>query len=319
MERFKDLMKHGIDEYVYPVDEEVRDKYLEWIKETGANVEYSLKRQYLIEEENNPVLRISSIGKTPACELVAKKLGLLRQAGKHTVSERQRLTFCFGDYVEQWLSLTLLRFGYKIKESQTKVTWNGVDGHIDFLVEDTDGKVYLLECKSANDYYFKSVSKYGIGNERGYLTQLSCYHDVLKDKYPGLKSFWIFVNKNTSEVALIEHKPEHEKTREALQHAASVIKAYNKASEPDDLWKVVQPPPPTVEVTRTGEPKFWEDGTPKMYVPSSVIHSELFYVIKRVKTDYGKLRDYVIDYKYPEHLQEYKPDIIFQALNYGGH
>jgi hypothetical protein len=312
MKLLKDVMSRGMDEWVY------NTSYETFADEMGQAVAHSIKRQYVFEETHNPVLRLSSLGKTPAFELCAKKVGLLKQSGKHTVSEQHRLLFSIGDYVECWLRFTLKRLGYTILEEQTDVSWNGVGGHIDFLVSSPDGSIHLLECKSANDYYFTQVKK-GIGDERGYLTQLLTYDECMREKYPDLQSHWVFVNKNTSELQVIdlESIPKAKRTA-TLKRAKSVVKAFEKCQTADDIYKYTQPPPPSIEQTRTGVLKYWEDGTPKMYVPCSIANPDLCYITESRKTDYGKARLYVLDYNYPEHLQKHKPNIIEQALAHNG-
>jgi hypothetical protein len=315
MELLQRVMKTST-EFVYPKD---NAKFIEHLAKVGEAETVSLGRQYVYEEKSNPVMRLSSLGKTPAFELVGKKLGLVKQANKFTLTEQHRLLFCMGDFIENWLYFTFLRIGYEVVEQQTDIFWNGVHGHIDFLIKDEKGQHHLIECKSANEYYFTQVKRFGIGDERGYLTQLLTYDECMREKYPDLISHWVFINKNTSELAVIDLLSIDEGSRtEALRRAKSVVKAYNKATEPDDCYKLVQPPPPALEKTKAGVVKYWEDGRPKMYCPSTVSHPEFCYIINRVKNDYGKLRDYVIDYNYPEHLQEFKPNIIEQALAYNG-
>jgi hypothetical protein len=301
-------------EFVYPKDKTLFEQHLQLV---GAAETHSLGRQYVHEELVNPVLRLSALGKTPAFELVGKKLGLIKQAGKHTLTEQHRLLFCIGDFIENWLYFTFLRIGYEVVEQQTDIYWQGVHGHIDFIIKDEKGQHHLIECKSANDYYFTQVKKFGIGDERGYLTQLLTYDACMRDKYPDLVSSWVFVNKNTSELCVIPLLSIDEGTRtEALRRANSVVRAYNKATEPDDCYKLVQPPPPSIEKTKTGVIKYWADGKPKLYCPSVVSHPDFCYVLNKVKNDYGKIRDYVVDYNYPEHLQDFKPNVVEQALAY---
>jgi hypothetical protein len=307
-------MREAFDSYVYPDDTQAFAGYADTF---GNDVAHSIKRQYVFPDKHNPVLRLSSLGKTAAFELVAKKIEAIPQSGKHTVSEQHRMLFSFGDYVESWLAFTFKRIGYTITESQTHVTWQGVGGHIDFLIHDEQGKPHLVECKSANDYYFTDVKKRGVGNERGYLTQLLCYHECMSEKYPDLQSHWVFINKNTSELCVIDLESIPAKTRqEALKRASSIVKAYNKVETLDDIYKFTQPPPPSIEKTRDGQLKYWDDGTPKMYAPHTVSHPEFCYICETRKTEYGKPRLYVFDYNYPEHLQKHKPDIVKQALEY---
>ena len=61
-------------EFVYPKD---NTEFIEHLKKVGEAETVSLGRQYVYEEKSNPVMRLSSLGKTPAFELVGKKLGLV--------------------------------------------------------------------------------------------------------------------------------------------------------------------------------------------------------------------------------------------------
>jgi hypothetical protein len=283
-------------------------------KEAGEMAGKMFTRQYASLERDNPVLRLSGIGKYSIVELLAKKFGLLPQGGDDTVSNECRLRFITGDLFECQMFVVLNSLGFEVLETQKTIVWNGVSGHTDFIVRAPSGEVSLVELKTANDYYFKQIKKW-IGDERGYLTQLCTYSDATQ-----LPAAWLFVNKNTSEVFIKELTDVPLDIREAkLLRAKKLIEAFNECPSFEDFPLFCQVPPPKIEKFKSGEHKFWEDGSLRLYVGDyDYKRPELFYVLDKKKNDYGKMRLYVTDYLYPEKYQDHKPDIQDQALRYDG-
>lgn len=308
MKRFKESIESH--EYAYP---EVKKDYDDYIVEFNEEVLHSLRRQFLNEEEHKP-MRLSALGKTPAFELLAKKLNKISMGGKNTVNERLRMIFSLGDWFESYCNFLIKRVGYEIVEQQRTVEWNGVSGHTDSIIKDEDGVEHLLEIKSANDWYFKQVSKQGHpGDERGYLTQLLTYSE--STGIPRDRTHWVFFNKNTCEMMVIDLDSVDNVLAEArLNRARSIIKAYNKCESDKELYTMVQPPPPKIEKTKDGKFVLNDDGSLKLYSPPEVGHPDFCYITEWGKTRWGKKRLYVVDYNYPKEYQSYKPDIKEMAL-----
>lgn len=315
MKKFLDALKKS--EYAYPGTEEGRNEYEKFAVEFAADVLFSLKRQFINEEHHKP-MRLSSLGKTPAFELLGKKLELIPMGGKGTVSEGLRLIFTLGDWFEAYIIFTLRRLGYEIVDTQTSVDWNGVSGHIDILIKDEEGIKRLLEVKSSNDWYYKDVTQRGYPDDaRGYLTQLLTYSDALK--IPREHTHWIFWCKNTSDISVLDlsNVPD-DVADERLSRATSIVKAYHACNSIKELYTMVQPPPPSIERTKDGHPVLDDKGHIKMYPNPSVSHPEFCYILEEGKTRWGKKRTYVKDYNYPPEYQYCKPNIVEMAKLYGG-
>jgi hypothetical protein len=312
MKHFIDGLNANNDLFVYPVwGSPSYEDFTEFINDFSDEVKHSLKRQFLNEEEHTP-LRLSSVGKTPAFELLAKKLDLLPMGSKRTVPESLRLIFTLGDWYESYLLFTLKRMGYEIVSTQNEVTWNGINGHIDAIVKDPDGETRLIEVKSANDWYHTSCVKRGYPvDDRGYLTQLLTYSKALEISRD--HTHWIMWNKNTGQTNVLNLiDVPHEVAEPRLRRAASIAKAYHACEKPEDLYSTVKPPPPSIEKTKEGQPVLDEDGMIKMYSPPEVHHPDFCYVTKQGKTKWGKKRTYVVDYNYPDEFKQFKPRNIIQ-------
>jgi hypothetical protein len=288
-------------------------EWLAYAKEAGEGVTANLTRQYISTERDNPVLRLSSLGKSSIVELLAKKFGLVPQGSDETITEQQRSLFLVGDIFEHTVMFNLRRWGFTINTTQEDINWHGISGHSDAVVTTPNGEKCLLEFKTSNEYYFKQVHKF-LGDERGYLTQLCCYSDALS-----LPAYWLFVNKNTSEVYVkpLSSIREEDRTR-AFKRALGVVKAYNECTEYEDFPLYCHVPPPKIEKYKDGTLKYWEDGSLKLYVPEHSFSGrpELFYKVDRKKNDYHTYRNYVTDFVGYDKYPDKKPDIQKFALEH---
>jgi hypothetical protein len=251
-------------------------------------------------------IRLSSLGKSHLFELVALKLGLIKEAvhGDKPCTEAQNLTFILGYFIEAWLENVFDRIGYKVLDKQIPVSWNGISGHADFIIQDEFGTNNLIECKSCNDYYFKLVRKFGVYDDRGYLTQLLTYQDCI-----GLPAYWVFINKNDSSICVIPLDSIADDVREEkYKRAVHMSEVYEKTNCERDLYANIPPIPPAVELAK-GELALDSNGLPKLYAPSSVKYPHFSYKTFMGRTGYGKVREYVSDYLYPEKYVRFKPDI----------
>lgn len=300
-------MKTFLDELfslqVYP-QFETRQEQIEYAKVASTMVFESLYRQYIYDETSVDFMRLSSVGKTAALDLAAKKFGVIPVGNISTVDAQQRLLFWSGDAFECWVYFQLRRLGYTVTTQQV-VYYNGVPGHIDFLCIRDDEK-FVLETKTANDYYFKQVSQFGVGDERGYLTQLGGYAEAL-----GVPAYWLFVNKNTSELLVIPCEKELYAPR--LKRLDTIINCLNSINTFEEAYEHLRPVPPSVELYK-GKPVLDDNGKPLLYVPSSVSHPDIHYVHETRKTKYSKTRKYVLGYN-PLYTRS---DIYDDALHQAG-
>jgi len=290
------------------------EDYRDFTINAGEMAKAMFNRQYAQTERDNPILRLSGLGKYHIVELLAKKFGLIEQGGDFTVDHACRLRFMTGDLFECQMYVILNSFGFKVVKTQQTIDFNGVSGHSDFIIEMPDGSKYLLELKTANNYYFKQIKKW-IGDERGYLTQLVTYSHCLD-----LPAAWVFVNKDTSEVFIKELTDVPQEIRDAkLKRAYHLVKAFNECPSFEEFPLYCRVPPPKIEKTKSGDYKYWDDGSLRLYVGDyDFVNPELFYVTDRKKNDYGKMRIYVTDFVYPEKYAHLKPNIEESALHFDG-
>jgi hypothetical protein len=281
-------------------------------EEAGRMCAHAFNRQYVKDREENPILRLSSLGKSHAVELLAKKFGIIPTGGDRTVSPECRLRFVTGDLFEAQMYMLLSSFGFTIEQTQTDIDWHGVKGHSDFIVVTPSGERCLLELKTANDFYFKAVHK-TIGDERGYLTQACCYSEALN-----LPLYWVFLNKDTSKIFIkpLVTVPADVRNR-ALNRAKMVVNAFEQCQRFEDFPLFVNVPPPKIEQYKDHSFKLDDDGNPLLYIPDYFINKpELFYEIRHGKTSYGKPRMYVTDFKGYDLYPERKPEILKYALRF---
>lgn len=265
----------------------------------------SFIRQYVQDHQNPNLLRLSSVGKTPALDLAAIKFGeIIPQP--FIVSPVQRLMFWTGDMFESWVYFQLLRLGYTVN-TQLDVNYYGIPGHIDFLCE-RDGESFVLETKTANEYYYKQVKENGVGDERGYLTQLGAYSEAL-----GVPGYWLFVNKNTSELQVIPLDKEQYEPR--LKRVRFIVDGLNQLQSFDEAYVLFRPVPPSIELCK-GKPVLDNDNKPLLYVPSTVPNPQIHYVTETRKTKYGAPRKYVTGY-HPAYGD--RSDIHADALKHAGY
>ena len=112
-----------------------------------------------------------------------------------TTSNRMR--FVFGHILEALILLLVREAGHSVEDCQKKVTVNGVDGHIDCVI---DGE--LVDVKSASPYGFKKFKDGSITKGQdpfGYMYQLGSYANALgKDR-----GYFLSVDKSSGELNLL--------------------------------------------------------------------------------------------------------------------
>lgn len=285
-----------------------------YAKEASKVFEHSLVRQYVEDDTQQTVWRLSQIGRQPALEILARHFGVIPVGGSFTVSPQQRYLFHVGDAFEAWVVFTLKRLGYTILESQSSVNYCGIGGHIDFLCQDpTDGEVFVLETKTACSFYYDQCSKYGVNDDRGYLTQLGAYVESFRDKYPDIdiQGYWLMSHKDNQSFHI--EKVQKEKYEPRLERLRKIVSASKTLTCFDEAYTLFRPVPPSVEL-KNKQPAYWKDDRPKLYVPASIKYPDLHYEWYDSKNIYGQPRKYVSDYYYPEQYKSYKPDVDVTAL-----
>lgn len=136
-----------------------------------------------------------------------------------------RLKFLYGDIIEDILLWLAKVSGHSVTDRQKEVTYCGVVGHIDSII---DGEV--VDAKSASPRSYQKFAKATLPTEDpfGYLAQLQSYDEVVGKGNPG----FLAMNKVTGEICL--YRPD--KTFD-LPNAEKLIEdardALNKPSPPD--------------------------------------------------------------------------------------
>tara|TARA_R100001244_G_scaffold54822_2_gene47203 strand:- start:2826 stop:3674 length:849 start_codon:yes stop_codon:yes gene_type:complete len=116
---------------------------------------------------------------------------------KPKLNTSTKLRFCFGHVLESLLLLLVREAGHQVADCQKKVTVNGVDGHIDCLIDDE-----LVDVKSASPYGFKKFKDGSITKGEdpfGYMHQLGAYATALGKE----KGHFLSIDKSSGELNLL--------------------------------------------------------------------------------------------------------------------
>jgi hypothetical protein len=239
------------------------DEACEWYRR-------SLYKQLINRESDNDIrLRPSLLGKS-AIDVVAHKFYPELYMDRITDDRFWQLLHD-GDTFECDYRVHMELLGINIIQSQAECDWWGVKGSADFVV-DIDGKRVLLELKTSNEGFFKSIMKmqrdddrvfkYGdkyakshkylltkYTDYRGHLTQASVYADALSCD----EAVIILKNKETSEVVL--YNLTRKEREDALSRASSLVSAWDSCNNWLDVYHYVGIPEPRKEIkdgTHTG-------------------------------------------------------------------
>lgn len=276
----------------------------EAINNAGEELIDRLKEQsHLVSTEHqNHVLRPSALGK-PALETAYKYFGLAEQ---ENVSSELNLIFWFGHAFEQWFSVFLEHTNIEVLYRQAEHELFGLKGSSDFLVFDGEQR-WILDTKAINARTFNEYKKYGLNDDRGYASQLAFYSEA-----SGYPAAIVMLNKETYEIYYVTLPEEmKEKCLKRMQHIIKVLheldeqKALTPFEKFGECFRHFRPPIPQAEV-------FKKQPTGRYLLPSTMRFSPiapLLYETYTEKNGYKKDTTYVCDYKYPVHLQSYKPDI----------
>lgn len=176
------------------------------------------------EERGKPTLRLSNLG-TPCrrklwYSVATPKLG-------EALPPATRLKFLFGDILEELLLFLARAAGHTVEREQETVEIEGVQGHIDAVV---DGE--LVDCKSASTFSFNKFKSHELGNDDafGYLTQGDAYATAIGSP----RFHFLAIDKTLGHVALdtwdtgrINHKQAVAEVREILAQPVPPPRGYS--------------------------------------------------------------------------------------------
>lgn len=166
------------------VDHLVDEDNLEQFAQTMKEVLRSRLRKYTPPESP---LRFSSLGK--------KDRQIWYQAHPdpsqppEPMQPHTYFKFLYGDCIEALLLFLAKEAGHEVSHEQHTVTCDGVEGHIDAII---DG--HVVDVKSASPYSFKKFEEGRVYEDDpfGYVYQLSGYATILT---PGKPAYWLVADK----------------------------------------------------------------------------------------------------------------------------
>ena len=280
----------------------------------------SLYKQLVIREKDNDIrLRPSMLGK-PAIDIVSRKF--FPELYRDNITEDRFWQLLHdGDTFECDYRVHLELLGIPVLDTQVQCDWHGVIGSADIVVE-LDGKRVLLELKTGNDGYYKSILKmqsadgrvfrYGqewikhhyllseYSNYRGHLTQGAIYGDALECDEVVI----VLKDKDTSEVLL--YNMTRKEKEEHLARAARVVEAWDYCDSFPETFLYTGIPAPRKEIQNRVH-------TGRYLVNPSLYGSPIIPLIYEWSLDGDKV---IIDgYRVHEEAETLLPNILKDQYN----
>lgn len=160
---------------------------------------YGIYWKQLVQERQEGSLRASSIG-VPCLKKLWYRVNTPEEG--EALSAQSLNKFMFGDLTEEHLLFLIRLAGHDVQGEQLGVEYQGVEGHIDGIIDGC-----LVDVKSAADFSFRKAINQGLleDDKFGYLWQLGFYlkslqnNPLLKEKS---KAYFLWQNKNNSQIEL---------------------------------------------------------------------------------------------------------------------
>jgi hypothetical protein len=211
------------------------------------------------------MMRPSSLGK-PVWLLGLRLPHIREELGLRTLTEFDTIThrrFHFGNTLEHETVLLLKALGYTVEDEQTDLPFEpDVVGHCDGVLNLGGAGRYVFDVKTMSDSSFREFTKEPHDNG-GYLTQLACYHEVLKTD----GAFLLAYNKNSHQYRVLPIS--EEVLRNKANRAHKVCQLLRGVHTLDDVDQLPTPP---------AEPALWRGReVPDIWVP----HPSLKYEPER--------------------------------------
>lgn len=187
------MIVNRINEYLTTNGKDISQSLLDSL---ANDSKYIFERQFGVQEEKEPCLRLSSIGnclRKQAYQLLNYPI-----KGKE-IDSRAKMVFFMGDFVEMSVVHLAELAGCAITDQQKEVEINGVKGHIDGI-----HKGRLVEIKSMSSFAFTKFDKNREINE-SYVYQINAYMEAL-----GLdETIYIALNKDACFLAQTTYKKDN--------------------------------------------------------------------------------------------------------------
>ena len=188
----KKTIKTLVDD-IYKVFEDYQSPSEEDLETFSKNIANIVSSRIAEKRESKQNLRLSQIG------VPNRKLWYSMNTDQsETLSGQDRLTFMYGDIIEELLNLLIKTSGHNLEDLQKELTIDGVVGHQDCTI---DGVV--TDIKSASSFAFKKFTDGSLlrGNDPfGYLAQISAYAESQKKN----KAAFLVMNKENAALHLLE-------------------------------------------------------------------------------------------------------------------
>jgi hypothetical protein len=256
-------------------------------------IQYS--KQQLGNTQVRGGLRVSQLGKpavVQACSLphVAEELRSLGLEVEEKRNLRMLELLHRGDQWEAWVKMLLRHWRWCISDTarlvreQEEVEYMGVKGHIDFVLDlYTDAGPVLVEVKTMSGRYFDQFTRQP-NDDRGYITQLTCYKEAL-----GLPAVWLCLDKSTHNVAVVQH-PGDEATEAVKSRLSNLVPKMKLVCCLEDVFKLFNLPPGIPEVFKRNE-------TGRLLVHPAMRYSPLRFLFYKISTEpngYNKSTEYIV-------------------------
>jgi hypothetical protein len=210
----------------YSVDRlPINSNFDQWAEFVAGDVKHQFYKHFA-EKQPEPIRFSLSQLYRPTIVLALAKLQFIELP----VETRVRWIFGMGDYTETLITSLMCLRGHEVTDFQYTVEWEGMTGHIDFVVDGT-----LIDVKTMSHTYWTKFIR-NPNDERGYLTQLGVYQQAMDIKNAGFLCF----NKATGEMQYVDLGD----VRQYVETARQKVALLQHVQSVDDIYKYALPPAP---------------------------------------------------------------------------
>ncbi len=210
----------------------------------STNCREGLQRLYL-QQDDAPYIRLSGIGKP----IVLQMLPVLGYDDRPRLDSAIRDIFYQGiEWEERTLAKLEVWNPQVIKiERQAEVSFMGITGHVDCIVHVNGVGSCILELKTMNGYNAQNLERYGMDDDKGYLTQLALYCAALQ--MPG---YWMVYDKQKATIKLFELDVDAPAVSVAVKRAERIIPIMQSIENLTDLLTKCKVPDPVSWTVKAG-------------------------------------------------------------------